>query len=319
LPVLKDGKYRVLIIKSTVPPGTAQNEILPYLRAKGISGGNECSLANNPEFLREGKCWEDFIQPDRIVCGTQDEHAAEVLRTLYHPFNAPIHIVSLNTAEFVKYLSNTLLASMISFSNEMSMIAGSIGDINTGKAFHILHEDKRLKNSGIASYVFPGCGYGGYCLPKDTQAMAAKAKQHGVIPHILDEVIGVNEGMPLFFVEKIKSLAGPDKKIGILGLSFKPDSDDVRDSAAAKIITLLAESGYKGIYAYDPVANSGFDALYQFRDVKYLANKEELCEKSDVVVLITAWKEFKNLRHDFPNKKWVDCRYFLAEEGGGLK
>lgn len=309
LPVLSGGKYRVLIIKSTVPPGTARDDVLPYLRNKGISGG--CSLANNPEFLREGKCWDDFIRPDRIVCGVQDERAAGTLRDLYHSFDAPIHIVSLNTAEFIKYLSNTMLASMISFSNEMSMIADAVGDINTKQAFHILHEDKRLKGSGIASYIFPGCGYGGYCLPKDTQAMAAKAKQHGIAPYILDDVIAVNEKMPFFFAEKIKKIAKDNKSIGILGLSFKPGSDDVRDSAAAKIIALLINDGFNKIFAYDPVANRDFDKLYKFQHIKYLTSKEELCKTSDIIVLVTAWEEFKSMRREFPDKEWIDCRYFL--------
>jgi len=310
-PVFDDNKYRILIIKSTVPPGTAKSDIFPYLQKNRIS--DKCSLACNPEFLREGKCWVDFIQPDRIVCGVQDDRAAEVLKELYNSFNAPVYIVSLNTAEFVKYLSNTLLASMISFSNEMSMIADAIGDINVRQAFHVLHEDKRLKESGITHYIFPGCGYGGYCLPKDTKAMAAKAKQHGLTPRILDEVITVNEEMPSFFVGKIISLAKKSKIIGILGLSFKPDSDDVRDSASAKIISLLLKSGVTKIYAYDPVANRSFNALYQFQNVEYLKSKEELCQMSEVIVLVTAWEEFKYLRRQFPQKAWIDCRYFLEE------
>jgi len=310
LPVLTGGKHRVLVIKSTVPPGTAQDDVIPYLQKKGIY--DFCHLSNNPEFLREGKCWEDFIQPDRIVCGTNNEKAAEIIKTIYQPFNAPVHIVSLNTGEFVKYLSNTMLASMISFSNEMSMIADYIGDINTGKAFRILHEDKRLKDSGIASYLYPGCGYGGYCLPKDTQAMAAKAKQHGILPRMLNEVISVNEKMPAFFMEKIKKTVNKDKNIGILGLSFKPDSDDVRDSASAKIISLLLKEGFTNINAYDPAANEAFELLYKFNNVRYLSSKKELCEKSDLVVLVTAWSDFKNLRNEYPDKQWIDCRYFLA-------
>jgi len=319
LPILADGKHRVLVIKSTVPPGTAQNDIYAYLCEKGVAA--HCSLANNPEFLREGKCWEDFMQPDRIICGTIDKRSTEILCDLYRPFNAKIHIVSLNTAEFVKYLSNTLLASMISFSNEMSMIADAIGSINVKQAFNLLHEDKRLKGSGIANYIFPGCGYGGYCLPKDTQAMAMKAKQYTVMPHILDNVIEVNEKMPMFFVEKIKSLAKNDECIGVLGLSFKPDSDDVRDSAAAKIIALLLECKFKKIRAYDPVSNRQFDKLYKFQNIKYASSKEELCKESDVMVLVTAWQEFKDLRRDFPNKKWIDCRYFFEEENlaGGIQ
>jgi UDPglucose 6-dehydrogenase len=151
--------------------------------------------------------------------------------------------------------------------------------------------------------------------------MADKARQHGVTPHILDEVIKINNKMPSFFVEKIKTLVKNDKNIGILGLSFKPESDDVRDSAAAKIIGLLIKEGFTKIYAYDPVANKNFDALYQFQEVKYMTSKEELCNTGDVIVLITAWIEFKNLRREFPDKNWVDCRYFLEENdtSGGFQ
>ena len=289
-----------------------QKQASPFLHGKGISGSY--SLTNNPEFLREGKCWDDFIQPDRIVCGVQDERAAGVLKDLYHSFNAPIHIVSLNTAEFVKYLSNTLLASMISFSNEMSMIADAIGNINIKQAFQVLHEDKRLNGPGITIYILPGCGYGGYCLPKDTQALAAKAKQYGIVPRILDGVITVNEGMPLFFVDKIITAAKNGKSIGILGLSFKPGSDDVRDSAAAKIISLLQKKGFTKIFAYDPEANRNFDALYQFQNIEYLTSKEELCKISDIIVLVTAWEEFKSLNLEFTEKTWIDCRYFFENK-----
>ncbi|MCL2208699.1 MAG: nucleotide sugar dehydrogenase [Treponema sp.] len=310
IPVLSDNRYRVLVIKSTVPPGTAQNEILPYLHVKKISGN--FSLANNPEFLREGKCWDDFIKPDRIVCGSNDERAGRILKIIYQPFNAPLHIVSLNTAEFIKYLSNTMLAAMISFSNEMSMISDKIGNIDTGHAFRILHEDKRLKNSGIADYIYPGCGYGGYCLPKDTLAMAEKAKQYGFTPQILEKVIEVNEGMPSFFADKIKSSADKNEKIGILGLSFKPESDDVRDSASAKIIALLKKDGYKNINVHDPAANKTFNDLYHFENIKYFTDKNSLCSESDIIVLVTAWEEYRRLRSEFPRKKWIDCRYFLG-------
>jgi UDPglucose 6-dehydrogenase len=158
LPILPDGRFRVLVVKSTVPPGTAKNKVIPYLREKGFNDDGNFAVANNPEFLREGKCWDDFMHPDRIVCGAQNEQAAALLQAIYASFAAPVHLVSLNTGEFIKYLSNTLLASLISFSNEMSIIADAIGGIDTGLAFHILHEDKRLHGSGIVSYIFPGCG-----------------------------------------------------------------------------------------------------------------------------------------------------------------
>jgi UDPglucose 6-dehydrogenase len=309
---LNNEKFRVLVIKSTIPPGTTKNDIIPYLHNKGFSEGETFAVANNPEFLREGKCWEDFIKPDRIVCGTGNEKAFKMLRVLYEPFNAPIHQVSLNTGEFIKYLSNTLLASLISYSNEMSMIADAIGDIDTGKAFRVLHEDKRMKGSAITSYLYPGCGYGGYCLPKDTQAMAAQAKLSGVVPRLLEDVIAINDDMPSYFIKKITSLVSREKTIGILGLSFKSDSDDVRDSPAAKIISILIKEGYDNITAYDPVAVEQFEKVYKFKHVDYYSSGEQVCKKSDVIVLVTAWAEFKNLFLVFSQKTWIDCRYFLS-------
>jgi UDPglucose 6-dehydrogenase len=310
LPVLKDGRFRTLVTKSTVPPGTTRDKVLPYLQEKGFKDGAGFGVANNPEFLREGKCWDDFIAPDRIVCGTQNVHVANILQRLYAPFNAPVYIVSPNTAEFVKYLSNTLLASLISYSNEMAMIAESIGTIDVGEAFHILHADKRLRNAGIAGYIYPGCGYGGYCLPKDTQAFAERARIAGVIPYLLDNVITVNNERAAYFTEKIKRGAVRNKLVGLLGLSFKPESDDVRDSPAAKIIRLLLEAGYR-ILAYDPVANERFAATYKFEGVTYCATKDEVCANSDCIAVATAWEEFKDLPAAFLGKTWIDCRYFL--------
>ena len=299
----------VFVMKSTIPPGTVSEEIEPYLSKKGFKG----SLANNPEFLREGYCWDDFMNADRIVCGVaeNDERAENLLSALYKPFNAPVHFVSYNTAEFIKYLSNSMLASMISFSNEMSLIADAVGGIEIGKAFKILHEDKRLAGSGIASYIYPGCGYGGYCLPKDTVAMSAKAKDKGFSPHILDGTIALNEQMPEYTANKIKTAAGEtNAKIGILGLSFKPDSDDVRDSSSAKIIKILLRDGYKNIFAHDPIAKDMFSSEYDL-EITYCDTKEDVLELADVVAVVTAWSEYKEIRKAYPDKKIIDLRYCL--------
>jgi UDPglucose 6-dehydrogenase len=314
-PVLEDGKPRVLVIKSTVPPGTTADEIIPAIRKK-VPDEHGLMVANNPEFLREGKCWDEFIHPDRIVCGLETREAAGILRELYGPFNAPLHFVSLNTAEFIKYLSNTMLATLISYANELSLIADKTGGIDTARAFHILHEDKRLKGSGIASYLYPGCGYGGYCLPKDTQAMAENAHARGIEPGILRAVMSVNDGMPAFFVEKIKTAAAAaadtPAAIGILGLSFKPESDDVRDSPAAKILKLLLAEGYTRLCAFDPVANEPFAARYRFPHVRYLSRAEEVCAACAVLAVVSAWKEFTDLPAAFPGKTWIDARYCMT-------
>ena len=299
----------IIVIKSTIPPGTTSKYIIPYI----LSKKSDVHIANNPEFLREGYCWNDFMNPDRIVCGCDenDDHSATLLTELYKPFNAPIHFVSHNTAEFIKYLSNSLLASLISFSNEMALIAQASGDINIGKAFKILHEDKRLNGSGINHYIYPGCGYGGYCLPKDTVALSANSKANGFIPKILDNVISLNSNMPRLIADKIKMFAGnKSENIGILGLSFKPDSDDVRDSPAAKIINCLLDDGYCNIFAYDPIALDNFRETYSF-NIKYSSSKEYVLSKCIYIAIVTTWSEFKDINKIYPEKHFIDCRYYL--------
>ena len=297
----------VIVIKSTVPPGTLNERIVPYIRNKGVNN----PVAANPEFLREGKCWEDFMYPGRIVCGVNDSFSQNMLTTLYAPFDAPIYFVEPNTAEFIKYLSNSLLATLISYSNEMSLIANAIGGIDISKAFKILHTDKRLNGSGIRHYIYPGCGFGGYCLPKDTYALAACAKASGYGAYILDAVISLNTDMPCKSAENIEHLVeSKDNKIGILGLSFKPDSDDVRDSPAAKIISRLIEDGYSNIYAYDPLATESFCEAFGL-NITYCESKEDVCDICDTVAVVTVWDEFQGIHKKYPQNKWYDCRYWL--------
>jgi UDPglucose 6-dehydrogenase len=309
--VLEDGKFRTIVIKSTIPPSTTQERIIPYLVEKGFIPGEDFSVANNPEFLREGKSWEDMMNADRIVCGISDNRSEKMLKNLYAQFDAPFFSVSHNTAEFIKYLSNTMLATMISFANEMSRIADAIGDIQLKDAFNILHLDRRWHDNTMSSYVYPGVGYGGYCLPKDTKAMAEIAVAKGYQPDILNNVIEVNRDMPRYMTEKIKENANPHNKIGILGLSFKPGSDDVRDSSSAKIISLLIQSGYENILVFDPVANDSFARLYNFDNVVFCNSAENLCEESDVIALATAWEEFIGINKKYPDKQFLDLRYFL--------
>ncbi|AOZ93256.1 UDP-glucose dehydrogenase family protein [Paenibacillus crassostreae] len=308
--LLNNDKYRTIVIKSTIPPSTTSERIIPYLKSKELNPGDLFSIANNPEFLREGKCWDDMINADRIVCGVSDSRGEDMLRSLYSRFEAPFFAVSLNTGEFIKYLSNSLLATMISYANEMSKIADVIGDIELKDAFEILHLDRRWGGASMASYVYPGCGYGGYCLPKDTQALYAKSLSKGYEPGILKNVIEVNSAMPQFMADKIMLNAQASDNIGILGLSFKPGSDDVRDSSAAKIIKLLLASGYKKIYSFDPIANKGFAEEYDL-DITYCSTKENLCEIADVLVLVTAWDEFAGIKTEYPLKRMIDCRYYL--------
>ena len=303
--------YQVLVVKSTIPPSTTSSKIIPHLEQKGLRVGTDVGVANNPEFLREGYCWDDFMHADRIVLGVSDERSAQVLRQVYASVKEPVCCVSLNTGEFIKYLSNTLLATLISYSNEMSIVADTIGGIDTAEAFRILHMDKRWGGATMASYVYPGCGYGGYCLPKDTNALYAVTKTAGFDAQILHHVIDTNDHMPQFIARKIIRAIGSDKSqaIGILGLSFKPGSDDVRDTPSAKIIKALLEEGYTNIHSYDPVAVGEFSNHYQL-PVKYLDSYEEILDKADAFVIATAWPEFKDVR-ERTDKTVVDCRYML--------
>ena len=205
------------------------------MKSKGEKAVN-LGVANNPEFLREGHCWDDFIGADRIVLGCNDECSKEMLIRLYEPMNIPIFPVSHSTGEFIKYLSNTLLATLISYSNEMAEVADTIGGIDIADAFHILHMDKRWNECNMTSYVYPGCGYDGYCLPKDTCALLAQAQAKGCEAKILKEVIDTNDHRPVTIARQIAKGLSTDQTIGILGLSFKPLSDDVRDTGAYKII-----------------------------------------------------------------------------------
>lgn len=307
LDAARDNKFRVLVTKSTVPPSTTAEKIEPYVRNKGASG-ERFGVANNPEFLREGHCWEDFIGADRIVLGCNDSRSREMLTRLYEPMGIPIYAVSHSTGEFIKYLSNTLLATMISYSNEMSQVADVIGGIDVADAFQILHMDKRWNGCNMTSYVYPGCGYGGYCLPKDTCALLAQSEAKGYEPQILRHVIQVNEERPATVARKIAQGFKKDAVIGILGLSFKPESDDVRDTPAYKIIRELAALGYGRIAAYDPAAVEEFRKHYPELEIDYKDSAAQVYEAADVIAVVTAWEEFLDVP-GMGDKRVVDCRY----------
>lgn len=305
-----DEKFRVLVTKSTIPPSTTAEKIVPYVKAKGAVA-EHLGVANNPEFLREGHCWSDFMEADRIVLGCNDDISKNMLCRLYEPMHVPIVCVSHSTGEFIKYLSNTLLATMISYSNEMAQVADQIGGIDVGDAFHILHMDKRWNNCNMTSYVYPGCGYGGYCLPKDTCALFAQAKAKGCEPQILKHVIETNEKRPAIIAEKIIQGQTKEAVIGILGLSFKPGSDDVRDTAAYKVIKALQQKGYTNITAYDPAAVEEFQKYYRDVTVDYKNSAREVYESADVIAIVTAWDEFKAVP-ELGDKPIVDCRYMFS-------
>lgn len=233
-----------------------------------------------------------------------------MLVKLYEPMQIPIKCVSHSTGEFIKYLSNTLLATMISYSNEMAEIADAIGGINVADAFHILHMDKRWNDCNMTSYVYPGCGYGGYCLPKDTCALYSQAVAKGYEPEILKHVIELNNDRAKSIAKKITDNLSEGQTIGILGLAFKPLSDDVRDTAAARIIREIEKLGYHNICAYDPAAMKEFTRRYPDIAITEKSSAKEVYEEADVIAIVTAWEEFREVL-SFGNKTVIDCRYML--------
>lgn len=309
-----EGAFKVIVTKSTVPPSTVSKKVKPYVDDLNKQYNKPIGLASNPEFLREGYAWDDFMNPDRIVIGVEDERSKEILNHIYLPFNAPVHYVSFNSAEFIKYLSNTLLSTLISYSNEMAMIGEHIGDIDVPGAFKILHQDKRWYGNpaAMASYVYPGCGYGGYCLPKDTAALNIIAQEYGFTPKILAGNLAINEEIKDFVANKVAAVVLKESKIGILGLAFKSGSDDVRLSPSKFIIEKLLEKGYTNIIAYDPMANEVFDKEFGL-PIQYIDSLEELVAEADELVLLTSWPEFKQNKKLIQTKRLFDFRYAFAE------
>ncbi len=310
---IKKPDFKVLVLKSTIPPSTTSKSIKPYIEKLGFKVGVDIGLTNNPEFLREGYAWNDFMNPDRIVIGQEENTSGQIVENVYQSFNAPIYRVSLNTAEFIKYLSNTLLATLISFANEQSLIARSIGDIEIKKAFQVLHRDKRWFGTpaNMTSYVYPGCGFGGYCLPKDTMALVSQAIKNSYSPELLKSTLKVNETIKEFVVNDIGEKTNRNDSIGILGLAFKPNSNDIRDTPAKVIIEGLMRRGYHNIIAYDPMSIEEFKGAYSL-PIEYSSSLQSLLMKVDHIVILTAWDEFINSEESIKMKNVFDYRYIYS-------
>ncbi|MGJ7923223.1 UDP-glucose dehydrogenase family protein [Neobacillus sp. LXY-4] len=309
---IKKQEFKVLVIKSTVPPATTSKKIKPFIESLGMKVGVDIGLTNNPEFLREGHAWDDFMKPDRIVIGQEDDKSGQIVEKIYQSFDAPIYRVTLNSAEFIKYLSNTLLATLISYANEQSLIAKSIGDIDIKKAFQVLHLDKRWfgKPANMTSYVYPGCGFGGYCLPKDTAALINESIKNAYSPEILISTLKVNNRMKEYIVNDVASNVNEKEKLGILGLAFKPNSNDVRDTPAKAIIELLIQRGYTNLIAYDPMAMEEFKDAYSL-PIEYAPNLHSLLSEVNHVVILTAWDEFIKNEQSIIKKQVFDYRYLF--------
>lgn len=297
-----------VIVKSTVLPGTTEGVVLPILeRESGKRAFVDFGLASNPEFLREGSALTDFFRPDRIIIGASDDHSRCLLKDLYAPIDCLKLITAIPVAEMIKYVSNAFLATKISFANEIGNICKRMG-IDTAEVFRGVGMDHRINPAFFQS----GIGFGGSCFPKDVRALIAKAGEVGVEPKILRDVIEVNEEQPLKLLELLNTHV-PDldrKTIGLLGLAFKPNTDDVRESRAIPIVETLLRKGAT-VLAYDPMAMGNFRKLYP--QINYVPTAADALA-ADAVLITTEWKEFENL--DYAGKTVVDGRRIeKAREG----
>ena len=297
-----DERYHLIITKSTVLPGTNETVILPILeKESGKKAFRDFGLASNPEFLKEGSAVEDFFHTDRVVIGALDPHSKEVLETLYKSLNAPIFTTGIKTAEMIKYVSNAFLATKISFANEIGNLCKAY-DIDAYEVFSGVGMDSRINPHFFRS----GVGFGGSCFPKDVQALIAFAESLGMDQKILRAVMATNDDQPRKLIALLKKhLDIRGKTIGVLGLAFKPDTDDIRESRAIPVVQALLSEGAQ-VIAYDPMAMPGFSTL--FPGIRY-ADTPEGVFASDAIVIVTEWAAFAKL--DYRGKIVVDGRRLL--------
>jgi UDPglucose 6-dehydrogenase/GDP-mannose 6-dehydrogenase len=305
---IKDkDSYHVVVVKSTVVPGTSDEVVLPMLEsASGKMAGTDFGVGMNPEFLREGEAIDDFMYPDRIVLGGIDKKTHDVLRDVYSPF-AGVDVLETNnkTAEMIKYTSNALLATMISFSNEIGNLCAALGGIDVTEVMSGVHLDKRLSpvlddgtriTPKIVTYIEAGCGFGGSCFPKDVKALIAYGKQSGEPMDLLSSVITVNKSQP----DKVLGLLGRHFPsfdgliISVLGLAFKPGTDDMRESPAIPIVNkLIAQGAF--IKAYDPVAKHVASKIFDGSKITFCDDLSETIDNADGVLLLTRWDKFREV------------------------
>jgi len=282
--------YKVVVTKSTVPIGTGEH-IRKLINERKKSRSN-FGVVSNPEFLREGAAISDFMRPDRVVIGSRDEEAVAIMKDLYRPLyliEAPFVITSLEAAELTKYAANAFLATKVSFINEIANLCERIGcdvhDVARG-----IGMDKRIGSK----FLHPGPGFGGSCFPKDTRALASVARHYDCSSRIVDAVIDVNEHQGEQMLLKLRKLVGTlkGKTIAVLGLAFKPETDDMREAPAIGIIKQLIEDGAK-VHAYDPVAKS--EAMKILPDIVYADDEYAAVSGADALVFVTEWNQFRAL------------------------
>ena len=288
--------YKVIVDKSTVPVGTGEKvraAVAEELAKRGVSV--DFAIVSNPEFLKEGAAVEDFMRPDRIVVGADDERAILLMRSIYSPFmrnHDRLLVMDIKSAEFTKYAANSMLATRISFMNELALLAEKVG------------ADIELVRKGIGSdprigthFLYAGAGYGGSCFPKDVKALVKTAKDNGVTLQVLTAVEAANDKQKHVLVDKVVKRFGEDlsgRQFAVWGLSFKPNTDDMRDAPSRVVIAELARRGAT-VKAYDPVAMPEAKRVLEgTKGLTFVDNQTQALEGADALVIITEWKEFKS-------------------------
>jgi UDPglucose 6-dehydrogenase/GDP-mannose 6-dehydrogenase len=301
------NSFHAVIIKSTVVPGTTDDVATPILeKASGRKAGEDFGVGMNPEFLREGAAIPDFMEPDRIVYGATDDRTFALLDEMYSVFDGVDIIRTSNkTAEMIKYTANSLLATLISFSNEIGNLCSGLGEIDVVDVMKGVHLDRRLSpimESGdrvvpsITSFIEAGCGFGGSCFPKDVKALIAHGQAAGQEMSLLQSVIDINRVQPMRVLALLKkhfaNLEG--LKVAVMGLAFKPGTDDMRESPSIPIVNALHAEGAV-ISAFDPVAIEEAQKVFTDVDIDYAASIEEAVQGVDAVIIVTIWDEFHTL------------------------
>jgi len=329
------NKYLSVIVKSTVLPGTTDTLVRNELELSSGKKFPEFGLGMNPEFLREGDAVSDFMFPDRIVLGADDDKSLNILKQIYSPWSVDLISCNTRTAEMTKYANNCMLATQISAVNELANYAAKAGGIDISKVFSGVHMDKRWNpilpdgrcNPEILDYLLPGCGFGGSCFPKDVQALRAQGNSLGLNMSVLDAVLDVNERQPSqvksILLDKFGSLRG--KRILLLGLSFKPGTDDVRESASLKIASdLLTQDAI--VFAHDPIATENFKKSLGdlAENIDFIDDWISYIDKSEIILVATNWDEYKKISTIGVSEKvifdtrrlldrdWINCKEYLS-------
>jgi len=281
-------RYHTVVVKSTVMPGTTREIVLPILeKVSDRDSGKDFGMAMNPEFLKEGMAVQDFMHPDRVVVGAEDETASRTVLSLYSEFDCPKLVVDTATAEMIKVASNAFLATRISFVNEVGNICKTM-NIDFRKVAEGMGMDPRIGRYFLRA----GCGFGGSCFPKDLKGLIAVSKRQDLRPVLMEAVHKVNQAQPDRLLKILGHHMDPKgKRVAVLGLAFKPDTDDIREASSLRVVGRLLRNGAH-VMAYDPKAMDNFRREYPH--IQYCDSAKECVKAADAILILTEWKEFSD-------------------------